>query len=82
MIARSAELAELLEEQLFERDIARAKRGAHPRGIGSARGLAVDQTLVSPLKEIHPAGVMSSARRITTILSSPPRPLSTKGASL
>jgi hypothetical protein len=34
MIARSAELAELLKEWLFESDIARA--ASHPRGIGSA----------------------------------------------
>jgi hypothetical protein len=32
MIARSVELAELLEERLFERDIARARRGEPPSG--------------------------------------------------
>jgi hypothetical protein len=32
MIAKSAEAAELVEERLFEPDIARAKRGEPPSG--------------------------------------------------
>ena len=34
MIARSAEAAALLEERLFEPDIARSKRGEPPSGAG------------------------------------------------
>ena len=34
MIARSAETAALLEERLFEPDIARSKRGVPPAGVG------------------------------------------------
>ena len=33
MLARSAETAELLEERLFEPDIARSKRGVSPDGV-------------------------------------------------